>query len=285
MPANSISRCRPLLGTYIEISIRDAGSVQVSALESVIDAAYAAISQCVTLMSFHDARSDLSRINRDAYHQPVKVHRWTWQVLARAKEFFDSSDGLFDCGVGAQLVEWGVLPALQAGPGANKTSSIASLILLPDDYLSMQHPACIDLGGIAKGFAVDRATDVLREAGIVSAVVNAGGDLRVLGELDEALHVRHPADPQQLVYVGSLSDGALATSAPYFSAQKHQHFAEKNVCALVHPASREPLLAAHSYSVIAPDCCTADALTKVLAAGMSPSAACFVQHGAQTFMI
>ncbi len=273
------------MGTYVEIRIRDAGCVQASALESVIDAAFAAISQCVTLMSFHEAGSDLSRINRNAYRQPVLVHRWTWQVLARAKEFFDSSNGLFDCGVGAQLVEWGVLPAQQTGPRDNTTSSIASLILLPDDYVSMQQPSCIDLGGIAKGFAVDRATDVLRKSGIVSAVVNAGGDLRVLGELDEALHVRHPADPQQLMYIGSLSDGALATSAPYFSAQKHQHFAGKNVCALVHPDSREPLLAAHSYSVIAADCCTADALTKVLAAGMPPSAAWFVQHGAQTFMI
>lgn len=282
---NSLRRCRPLLGTYVEIRIRDAGSLQANAVESVIDAAFAAMAQCVVLMSFHDAASDLSRINRDAYRQPVNVHRWTWQVLARAQEFFESSNGLFDCGVGAQLLEWGVLPSHAAGHCGNAASSIADLNLLPDDRVSMQRPACIDLGGIAKGFAVDRATDVLRESGIASAVVNAGGDLRVLGELDEALHVRHPANPQQLVYIGSLSDGALATSAPYFSAQKHQHFAEKNVCALVHAGLREPLLAAHSYSVIAADCCTADALTKVLAAGMPPSADCFVQHGAQTFMI
>jgi thiamine biosynthesis lipoprotein len=279
-----ISRCRPLLGTYVEIRIRDAGSLQLAAVESAIDAAFAAIAQCVALMSFHDAGSDLSRINRDAYRHSVQVHSWTWQVLAKAKEFFESSYGVFDCGVGAQLVEWGVLPGLVTDKH-HYHSSIADLMLLPENRVSLQRPACIDLGGIAKGFAVDRATDVLREAGILNAIVNAGGDLRVLGELEEALHIRHPANPQQLVLIGSLGDGALATSAPYFSAQPHQHIAEKNVCALVDAASREPLLGARSYSVIAADCCTADALTKVLAAGMPPDADCFVQHGAQTFMI
>lgn len=152
-------------------------------------------------------------------------------VLSKAKEFFESSDGLFDCGVGAQLLEWGLLPG-QVLLKANAASSIADLILLPDHGVRLQRPACMDLGGIAKGFAVDRATDVLCESGIVSAVVNAGGDLRVLGELDEMLHVRHPSDPQQLV----------------------------------HPVSRAPLLEACSYSV--------------LAAGMSPDAGCFKQHGA-----
>jgi len=101
------------------------------------------------------------------------------------------------------------------------------------------------LDGIAKGFAVDRAVDRLLDAGMEAGVVNAGGDLRVFGEAFESLHVRTPAMPGRLVHVGKIRDLAVATSAGL---------------GVVHP--RGGKCSAQGATVMAPDCMTADALTK-----------------------
>lgn len=108
-----------------------------------------------------------------------------------------------------------------------------------------------DLGGIAKGFAVDRATDALRERGVKNAIINAGGDLRVLGDMPHSVHVRHPGAPSKLVCIGELADGALATSSPYCSRQRIG-VRDTEVCALVDSRSRAPLTEPRSYTVIAP---------------------------------
>ena len=98
------------------------------------------------------------------------------------------------------------------------------------------------LDGIAKGFAVDRAVDCLRRAGIEAGSVNAGGDLRVFGEEWQPLHVRTGAT---LVYLGKIRDAAVATSARE---------------GLVHPRGQKP--GASRVTVLAGDCMTADALAK-----------------------
>jgi thiamine biosynthesis lipoprotein len=98
------------------------------------------------------------------------------------------------------------------------------------------------LDGIAKGFAVDRAVECLRDAGMIAGVVNAGGDLRTFGEAWEPLHLRSAA---QFVYVGEIREAAVATSAS---------------AGLVHPRGGKS--DARRATVMAVDCMTADALTK-----------------------
>ncbi len=290
--ASDAARCRPLLGTLVEIRITvsegetavDAADATAAeaAIEAAIEAAFAAIAQCQRLMSFHDPASDLSRINRAIAGEIIDVHPWTAQVLAKAIEMCDLTDGVFDAGVGAQLVGWGLLPA-PSPVYAGRNASLADIQCLPG-RVQVVRRTCLDLGGIAKGFAVDRAADTLRERGVKRAIINAGGDLRVLGDQPHDIHVRHPASPSTLIRLGELADGALATSAPYFSRQCSGP-AGTEVCALVDALRREPLLAARSYTVIAPECWVADALTKVLAAGVSPEAACFSHYRAQAVVL
>lgn len=285
--SNKISRCRPLLGTYVEIQISTSDARINLQIENVIDKAFDAISLCGRLMSFHDNKSDLSLINQFAYSRPVQVHPWTYAVLKQAKEFYQDSDGLFDVGVGAELMQWGLLPDKDLPHSKNNKipSTIASVELLPDNLIKYSSPACLDLGGIAKGFAVDKAIEVLRDSDLEYAVVNAGGDLRVTGKLEEPIYVRHPINPEQLIFIGTISEGAIATSAPYFSSQNKNSAHNAEVCALVHAKKRASIVQQHSYTVIAPNCCTADALTKVLASGKNPESNCFEKYQAQTFVI
>src|SRR5207237_9076434 len=93
--------------------------------------------------------------------------------------------------------------------------------LLSRSRVRLARAVRFDLGGIAKGFAVDRAVQILRRARLAFGLVNAGGDLRAFGNRRWPVHVRCPDAPGELLQLGSLSNGAVATSAVYFSLQRH----------------------------------------------------------------
>src|SRR6266851_1934957 len=179
--SNVVRRARPLLGTLVEITV--GGSTPPRAAPA-IEAAFAAVERVHRLMSFHEAASDVSRLNRCAAREPVAVDPWTFAVLRESLELSRISDGAFDVTVGSELVRWELLPPPgEAGPSKGEgAGSWADLELLPLRRVRFRRPLIIDLGGIAQGFAVDRAIEPLRTAGMPWAVVNAGGDLRVFGD-------------------------------------------------------------------------------------------------------
>ena len=136
------------------------------------------------------------------------LHPWTQQVLAAAADLGARSDGAFD--------------AACVGGG-------------------------IDLSGIAKGFAVDRAVDALKSAGVARGIVNAGGDLAVFGDHEVPVGVRDPAEPRRLAAIVRLGNTAFASSAQPLD-----------------PATRRPVPGCAGASVRATSCMIADALTKVV---------------------
>jgi hypothetical protein len=152
------------------------------------------------LMSVHCDTSDVARIGREAYLRPVRVHRWTYRVLSCAKLLSDASGGAFDVTLGREA------------------ASHADITLLPGDRVRLKRRAEIDLGGIAKGFAVDRAVAALRRSGARTGSVNAGGDLRIFGAVPQTVRVRIPASPWMTLPLATRNEGAFATSAGYFGA-------------------------------------------------------------------
>ena len=160
------------------------GKIQASGaskadLNAGIDAAFEAVASVHRLMSFHEPDSDVSRLNRLASVHPVSVDPWTYEVLRIAVELHFRSRGAFDITIAPDLQALGLLPGLGEGsrdvPEARSANQVE---LLGDKMVRFAGPGIrIDLGGIAKGFAVDRALDALRGFGIVNGLVNAGGDL------------------------------------------------------------------------------------------------------------
>ncbi|MEY4517013.1 MAG: hypothetical protein RL180_1359 [Pseudomonadota bacterium] len=294
-----ITRVRPALGTLVEVSIAPPDGVDWP-LEHAFTVAFAAIDTVQGLMSVHEPLSDLSQLNGHAHQQPYRPHPWTLAVLRRALRVYRQSAGLFDCAVAAQcLTTWQLLPDHSAVAGFTRSSAsalpdsfdvhqpatLADVQCLADGRVHFKRPLRLDFGGIAKGFAVDMAVLALYRAGVRRAVVNAGGDLRVLGSHAQEIRVRHPQNPQQLVLLGELAAGALATSGVYYSQQTTPD--GQTVSALVQPHSTSqatmptPILAAQSYSVIAPTAIMADALTKVLACSQDPQHPALLMYGAQ----
>jgi len=181
----------------------------------------------------HRHGSDLARINAAPLHMPIEIQPDTWRVLHLARRLYELTDGVFD-------------PCLPSQPGSLQDVELGSVPML------VRHtPVEIDLGGIAKGYAVDRAVETLMAHGCCAGLVNAGGDLRVFGEREEAVLLREPDTSFRRL---ALRNAALAVS---------------DIDAIDRPAehqgyySRKGKTAARRYAaVIAKDAATADALTK-----------------------
>ena len=239
-------QARPLLGTLVEVR---ASSASAMAFDVAADAAFDAIAQVHGLMSFHDAGSDLRRIARAHAGERLSVHPHTAAVLRRAQRWARASGGAFDAGCAARAVARGWLPAPTDGAPPGDLPFEDALEV--DGHQVIVHaPVWLDFGGIAKGYAVDLAVAALQRTGLTAGVVNAGGDLRVFGALEETVLVRSPFDAAELWPIAALRDSACATSASG---------------AVV---SRQPLTsdaaAPRSVTVLAPTACAADALTKIV---------------------
>ena len=214
---DNIRRLRPLLGTFVEVAVAGAA---VAAMEAAVEAAFAAICTVHRLMSFHDEESDVSRLNHGAFEAATGVHHWTFQVLEAALDFHRRSNGMFDIRIAPALQRFGLLP-YHAGDLTRDAALIGghgAIELLAGERVRFGDRATrIDLGGIAKGFAVDRAIDVLRDFGMPSGLVNAGGDLAAFGPRRLMAGVRDPGQASRLLCRIELRDAAIASSGPQFN--------------------------------------------------------------------
>lgn len=242
-----LRRARPWLGTLVDIGVPTGCDV-------ALEAAFDAIALAHRLMSLQEPGSDLSRAHAADVDEPVPVHPWTAEVLRLCVDLHTRSEGLFDvaCGSG----RW----ALHSGPNADD----------PAMLMRLDSGTRLDVGGIAKGWAVDQAVRMAQAAGAGAVWVNAGGDLRVQGAtVPVRLRDEHHGGTHTWL---QLSDGAIATSD--FT-----------------PGARSELsgtLRAAHVSVAAPECVWADALTKVLAQlgdAQHPMAQALLEaHGARAWV-
>lgn len=268
-----LQRAQPWLGTLVEIAAESTDSVRLNA---AIERAFARIAAIHDAMSFHDAGSELSQINRHAARDWVMLSDDLAQVFTAALDFAAASDGLFDPSVAPWLVATGHLPRhsdMPATAGPDWQS-----IEFDGSRVRFARPLLVDFGGIAKGYAVDAALAVLRGAGMDSARVNAGGDLARFGESTEPVGVRHPAQPTLSLHLAELQNGAVATTAGYYQT-------EATASPVRHPHTGGELCRALSVSVLAPTCLAADALTKIVAADPLRARVLLGRHGAQAILI
>lgn len=259
--SDSARRARPLLGTFVDIAAAGASRRDIDA---AIDAAFRAVAEAHRLMSFHEAGSDVGRLNRHASAHAVAVHPWTCRVLEAALELHHRSAGAFDIAVAPVMQALRLLPRapddLPSAPAAARGSD--AIELLPENRVRFHHPGTrIDLGGIAKGFAVDRAVDVLRDHGMPRGLVNAGGDLAAFGAGADFVHIRDPRDPLRVVCGIEVKDEALASTGRGFDPVSG---AQAGGPAIIDPRNGHPARAIAGATVRAPSCMVADALTKVV---------------------
>lgn len=273
---DELSRARPLLGTLVAVRVSGVAQAQAHA---AIDRAFAEVAEFHRLMSFHEAGSDLSRLNREAAQAPITVDPRVLAVLRAALDLAEETGGLFDPTVGAALVDRGALPPPHASaPDSAPPDPRASwrdVAILADGRVRCARPLWLDFGGIAKGHAVDAALAAMALPETARVVIDAGGDLRVAGPGPEMIRLAVPAtDAVPLV---ALEQGALAssTSAPAWGARFAAHLDGR---------TRRDIGTASFAAVAAPACGIADALTKPVLALEAAAEPLLRRHGAQAYL-
>ncbi|MDH3457313.1 MAG: FAD:protein FMN transferase [Gemmatimonadota bacterium] len=262
-----VRRTIPIMGTVGEIGVVQRDEVYAHA---AIDAAFDQLRLIERLMTRFNASSDVGRANASAAADAVTVSPETIEVLDVALRWAESSDGAFDPCLGRVADLWDVTN--RDAPPARRTFS-----RLADRHLYRQldmdrangggrirlhdADAAIDLGGIAKGYGVDRAVTALREWGIDHGLVNVGGDLYALGHSEDGdpwhVGIRSPFDPTELQGHVDVSNAAVATSGDYLRFFRH---GGRQYHHLLDPSTGEPHESAvRSITVRAGSCMTADA--------------------------
>ena len=190
-----------------------------------MEAAYAEMSRIEALLTRYDDDSQIARINKRAGSEMVLVDREVQEILQRSLHYAVRTDGLFDITIGALIDLWGIGTDREHVPDSEELQRTLQYV----DYTYLEIPedggvrlrfpeVTLDLGGIAKGYSIDRAIEILRSYTITSALLNAGGDIRGFGtKIDGTawrIGVRHPRD-SGILGVVELQDRAIATSGDY----------------------------------------------------------------------
>lgn len=273
LPSPPIERAKPLLGTIVRIRV---GGLPPALANDVISAAFDRVAEIHRLMSFHEAESELSRVNREAARHPVHVSSHTYAVLRDGLELAGVSAGLFDPTVASALARDGLLPVL---PGALPAAdaSWSDVILSPDGTVSFGKPLWLDLGGIAKGYAVDRAFDYIASHDPSCIYVEAGGDLRLHGPEPQRVYLAAP-HTEDAIPALNVQNAAVASSG---SQALHD---ETLISPHIDPRTGRGGKTDRFVTVVAPRCVDADALTKVVMAAGTASAPVLERYQALAFM-
>ena len=228
-------------------------------------------------MSFHETDSDVSRLNCEAADRAFEVHPATYEVLKRAEEMSRLSGGYFDITIAPELVAKGLLPAPDTRHAPNPQATWQDVCLEPNHCVRFRRSLWIDLGGIAKGYAVDRAMERLRARGAIQACVNAGGDLLVYGPEAERVLLRTGAATDDALPVLEIENAAVASSG--FSSPAHDAVPH------IDGRSREGIGQGYFVAVVAEHCIVADALTKVVLGMQDQSEPLLRQCGASAHLL
>lgn len=262
-----VRRSVPLMGTVADLAVVHPDSRYGQA---AIEAAVAELRRVERAMTRFSPVSDIGRANRLAGLGPVPVGRETAVVLAAALRWAEASGGAFDPALGGAVELWDVgrrreppeasEAARFAGRGLHRAVELTSVAGGPA-VLFHDRDVSLDLGGIAKGYGVDRAARALSAWGIRDGLVNVGGDLFALGCSEDGdpweVGVRSPGTEGGLTATLRVSDEGVATSGDYEQFFEHDG---RRYHHILDPASGEPRVThSHSLTVAAASCMAADA--------------------------
>jgi thiamine biosynthesis lipoprotein len=260
-------RTLPLMGTIAEVTVIHADAARA---QEALDAAFAELTRIERLMTRFDRTSDVGRVNVSAAGTPAPVSHETAGVVLAALDWAAATNGRFDPAIERVSALWNVVERTSP-PDAAAVQRLAGRGLYQALDLSVHRgqpvivrrdaDVGVDLGAIAKGYAVDRAGEVLRAHGVRDGVVRVGGDLVALGApLDGdawRVGIRSPASESVLIGEVDVSDAAVATSGDYqrffmYQGVRYHHLMDPETAA----PRRTPM---HSITTRATNCMHADA--------------------------
>ena len=267
LPARAewLERTEAIMGTrcYVELWADDPLKGN-----DAIEAVMTELRRIDNLMSHYKPESQLSQINQYANERPVQVDKELFDLIELSTHYSQITEGAFDityASVGylynypqhIRPTEEQIRAALPAVNWRN--------MLFDEEHhtVRFEHPGMrIDLGGIGKGYAVDRGIDILKASGISHALVTAGGDSRIIGDRmgrPWLVAIRHPDNPSKVVTRIPLRDSAVSTSGDY-----ERYFDEDGVRYhhIIDPRTGHSASKVRSATILAPTATQTDGMSK-----------------------
>ena len=258
-----------VMGTACTLTVVVPRAKKTTAHEALAKAE-AALRRIEALMSTYRDDSEVRRLKGASAMQRIGLSPETLEVLRTARHFAEVTGGAFDATAAPLFRLWkrcaelDRLPTQDELATARAASRWSAFTLFKDGAVKANSPAEVDLGGIAKGYAIDRAVETMKAAGCVGGLVDVGGDIRCFGTKPGGypwrIAVRAPSGPQ---YAGvlELESAAVCTSGDYlrFVVIKSKRYSH-----IIDPRSGMPVDTTPSATVIAPDATTADALATAI---------------------
>lgn len=265
-----IDRRAYLLGTLVEIQAPDDRAI-TAAFQEI--ARVERLTSPVPVLRGKEGEGELVQLDRTAHARPVEASKELFALLEEALKFRELTSGRFDISIGKLVDLWdfgeeGEVPQ-QLPPAGEIAGLLNNREVVLDKVkrtVELGPNAELDLGGIAKGYAVDRAIQVLKDHGVKEALVNAGGDIRILGSRPGRffshrpfrIAIQHPRDETKILGIVKFSgERAIATSGDY-----ERYFIKDKIRYhhILNPATGRSARGCISATIIAPTALEADAL-------------------------
>jgi len=248
-----------IMGTLVEITV-------IPANEKAIREAFEALKKVDALMSTYKEDSEISILNREGKAQ---VSEETLEVIEDAIKFSNLTDGAFDITCRPLINLWKKAKKEEKVPTEEEIEEAISLvgyqrIILEGNQIRLEKKGMqIDLGGIAKGYAVDKAIEALKKNSIKRALVNAGGDLYALGTDRQGekwqIGVQDPREEDKIIDIIKVKDRAVATSGDY---RRYFTLEGKRFSHIVNPKTGLTVQdVPMSVTIVGPGATTTDALS------------------------
>ncbi|MEK6322161.1 MAG: FAD:protein FMN transferase [Acidobacteriota bacterium] len=279
LPTSSASQTQPvmyqearrLMWTKFEIAAYGADR---SRLAEAANAAFDEIDRLDRQMSNYSPASELSYINRNAASEDVIVEKELFDFLKLSLDYSRTTGGAFDITVGPLMKAWGFFNKQGRVPEPSELKKAAARVgfrhvLLNERTRSIRFDregVELDLGGIAKGYAVDRAAEILRASGVTSALITSGSSSIYAigappGQTAWRVEVSDPMDRSRQLAAIDLKDQSVSTSGCH---EKTFEAGRKTYCHIMDPRTGHPIEGLLSATIITPAGVEAEALSKAL---------------------
>ncbi|MDP4108828.1 MAG: FAD:protein FMN transferase [Bacillota bacterium] len=262
----TLSACAPVnkaynrqfftMDTVIDLSVY---SDSKSGVKTALDAAEKEFFRIAALCDRFSAGSEVSKINKNAGKEPVKVSDDVFLMISDSLSWANRTGGAFDITVGPLMDLWDFGKEKNSPPSEAEIKKAlikcgyGKVILNKNNktVFLTQPGMALDLGGIAKGYATDRAASVLRKSGIRSGIINAGGNIFVIGGRPDGqkfmVGVQNPREQGSVIAVLPLSDKAAVSSGDY---QRYYIYEGVRYCHILDPKTGYPAKGVTETTVI-----------------------------------
>jgi FAD:protein FMN transferase len=262
------------MGTFVSIRLT---SFMWDDFNRAFERAFGAIDMVERSANLYNFESELSRLNRSAHNMPFKPSEELFSIIYNANIIYQQSNGFFDITIAPLAKLWKDSIENKSVPNSTNINQALSIVGSDKVILDKEHGTVffkkkgigIDLGAVAKGYAVDKAVKEIKNLNFRSGIINAGGDIYCLGKryflFPWRVGIKTPSDKDSICMIEAVSDRAIATSGGYeqffiFDGERYSH--------LVNPKTGYPVDAPFSsVTVIADTCFLADALATAIFIG------------------